>query len=532
MIKHIILIVVTAIPLFCSPLFSSPADEAIKEGILLLGNGSEPHSLDPHINSSMNGHHVIMSLIEGLIAPHPTDDSLPHPGIAYKWENENNTVWTFHLRDTNWTNGDPVTAHDFIYGFKRILSPRLGSQYAEMLFSMENAKAFNEGEITDFTKVGAEAIDDHTLQITLKDPIPYFYNIVKHTSWFPVNRRTVEKHGAMDDPANNWIREEYVGNGPFKLKNWQMNQIIEVEKNPDYWDAASIKLNGIKFFPIVSENTENQMFDAGALHLTYQVPADMVPIYLEKKEPTLRIDPYLGTYYYVLNVTVPPLDNPKVRKALSLAINRKTLVRRVTQRGELPATSFTPPGIKSYQPEPMESYNPKRARELLAEAGYPGGKDFPKFTLLFNTLERHKAIAEAIQQMWKQILGIDIEIRNQEWKVFIDTLAAGNYQIARKGWIGDYMYPDTFLRILKSDSGQNDSKYSNPKYDSLLESSYLEKDDRKRLEILAKAESIILDELPIIPIYYYVKDHRIDLRVKGWHPTPMDVRNYKNVYFE
>jgi oligopeptide transport system substrate-binding protein len=202
---------------FTPYLFATPADDAIKKGILLLGNGSEPHSLDPHINSSMNGHHVIMSLIEGLIAPHPTDDSLPHPGIAYKWENESNTVWTFHLRDANWTNGDPVTAHDFIYGFKRILSPRLGSQYAEMLFSMVNAKAFNEGEITNFTKVGAKALNDHTLQITLKDPIPYFYNIIKHTSWFPVNQRTVEKHGEMDDPSNNWIREEYVGNGPFKL---------------------------------------------------------------------------------------------------------------------------------------------------------------------------------------------------------------------------------------------------------------------------------------------------------------------------
>jgi len=221
-----------------------------------------------------------------------------------------------------------------------------------------------------------------------------------------------------------------------------------------------------------------------------------------------------------------------VRKALSLAINRKSLVRRVTQRGELPATTFTPPGIRGYNPAPMETFNPKKARELLAEAGFPGGEGFPKLTILFNTSERHKSIGEAIQQMWKKILGIDIGIRNQEWKVFIDTVRRGDYQVARKGWIGDYMYPDTFLRIMKSDSGQNDPQYSNPEYDRLIESSYTQKDDQERLNTLMKAEAILLDELPIIPIYYYVKDHRVDPRVKGWHPMPLDMRNYKSIYFE
>ena len=513
-------------------LFATPADDAIKDNILLLGNGSEPHSLDPHINSSMNGHHVIMSLIEGLIAPHPTDDSLPHPGIAYKWEHEDFTVWTFHLREAKWTNGDPVTAHDFLYGFQRILSPKLGSQYAEMLYSMKNAKAFNEGKISDFSEVGAKVLDDLTLQITLEGPIPYFYNIVKHDSWFPVNKRAVESHGTMDDPANNWTREEYVSNGPYRLKNWQMNQIIEVEKNPDYWDADAVKLNGIKFYPIVSENTENQMFNAGALHYTYTVPADMVPVYKESNDTTLRIEPFLGVYFYTLNNQVPPLDNPKVRKALSYAVNRNTIVRRITKGGQVPATTFTPTGISGYEPEPAVEFNPKKAREMLAEAGYPGGEGFPKLTLLFNTLESHKAIAEAVQQMWKKILGIDIEIRNQEWKVFIDTISEGNYQIARYGWIGDYMYPDTFLRILHSDSGQNDSRYSNPEYDRLIDESFSEKDAQSRLDKLAKAEAIMLNDMPVIPIYHYVRTYRIDPRVKGWAPLPLDMRNYKNVYFE
>jgi len=528
--------------LFCSALMvihcfnpfsvATPTDDAIDEGILLLGNGSEPHSLDPHINSSMNGHHVIVSLIEGLIAPHPTDDSLPHPGMAYKWEHENNTVWTFHLRDAKWTNGDPVTAHDFVYGFKRILSPRLGSQYSEMLYSMKNAKEYNEGAITDFSQVGAEALDKLTLRVTLKEPVPYFYNIVKHNSWFPVHPETVEKYGAIDDPANNWIREEYVSNGPFKLKNWQMNQIIEVEKNPSYWNADQVKLNGIKFYPIVSENTEDQMFNSGALHYSYTIPTDMIPVYQERNDPTVKIEPFLGVYYYSLNTKVPPLDNPKVRHALSYAVNRNTIVRRITKGGQLPAGNFTPPGISGYEPESIASFNPKKARELIAEAGFPNGEGFPKLTLLFNTLESHKAIAEAIQQMWKSILGIDVEIRNQEWKVFVNTRHEGNFEIARNGWIGDYMYPDTFLRILQSDSGQNDAQYSNPEYDRLIAKSFSETDAQKRLDLLAEAEAIMLNDMPIIPIYHYVRTYRIDPRVKGWNPTPLDVRNFTNVYFE
>lgn len=511
---------------------ATPADDAIKEGILLLGNGAEPHSLDPHINSSLNGHHVVVSLIEGLITPHPSDDNLPMPGMAESWENEDYTVWTFHLRDANWTNGDPVTAQDFLYGFQRILSPKLASQYSEMLFSMKNAKAFNEGELSDFTEVGAKAIDDRTLEITLNGPVPYFLNMIKHESWFPVNKTTVEKYGAMDDPANNWIREEYVGNGPFKLKNWQMNQIIEVEKNPNYWDAENVRLNGIKFFPIVSSNTEDQTFNRGGLHKTYEVPSDLIPVYQERKDSNLRIDPFLGTYFYVLNNTIPPLDNPKVRKALSYAVNQNSIVRRITKGGQTPAHTFTPSGIAGYEANPVVEFNPKKARELLAEAGYPGGEGFPKLTLLFNTLESHKAIAEAVQEMWLKILGVEIELRNQEWKVFVDTISDGNFQVARYGWIGDYVYPDTFLRILHSDSGQNDSGYSNPEYDRLLDQSFVEINPQKRLDMLAEAEAIMLDDMPVIPIYHYVRPIRLDPRVKGWHPKVIGIRNYKGIYFE
>ncbi|WP_309025110.1 peptide ABC transporter substrate-binding protein [Pelagicoccus sp. SDUM812002] len=513
--------------------FATPADEAAKEGILLLGNGSEPHSLDPHINSSMNGHHVIMTLLEGLIAPSPTDDTIPLPGMAESWENEDFTKWTFKIRqNAKWSNGDPVTAHDFVYSFQRILSPRLGSQYAEMLFNLKNARAFNEGEISDFSEVGTKAIDNHTLTIELEGPIPYFLNILKHSSFFPVHKATVEKYGDMDDPTNNWIREEYVGNGPYVLKNWQMNQIIEVAKSPTYWDSKDVLLNGIKFFPIASENTEDQTFNSGNLHYTYTVPSDMIQVYQDRNDKTLHLDPFFGTYFYVLNNKVPPLDNPKVRQALSLAVNRNAIVRRITKGGQTPAEFFTPPGVAGYSPEPLVSFNPAKARELLAEAGYPNGEGFPTLTIKFNTLESHKAIAEAIQQMWKKILGIDVDIRNQEWKVYINSMQEGDFQIARYAWIGDYLHPDTFLRIMQSDSGQNDASYSNPEYDRLIAQSFIENSDEKRLELLAEAEKILLTDMPVIPIYHYTRVYRIDPRVKGWHSSPLDIRNYKGIYFE
>jgi len=316
------------------------------------------------------------------------------------------------------------------------------------------------------------------------------------------------------------------------LKNWQMNQIIEVVKNPNYWDSEDVLLNGIKFFPIASENTEDQNFNSGNLHYSYSVPSDMIQVYQERKDETLHLDPFFGTYFYVLNNEVPPLDNPKVRQALSLAVNRNAIVRRITKGGQTPADVFTPPGIAGYDPEPLVSFNPAKARELLAEAGYPGGEGFPVLTIKFNTLESHKAIAEAIQQMWKKILGITVDIRNQEWKVYVNAMQEGDFQIGRYAWIGDYLHPDTFLRILQSDSGQNDASYSNPEYDRLLAQSFVEESDEKRLELLEEAERILLTDMPVIPIYHYTRTYRIDPRVKGWIPSPLDIRNYKGIYFD
>ena len=415
-------------------------DVATEEGILLLGNGSEPKSIDPHLVTGVTENTIIQSMIEGLISYHPTDDTKPYPGVAESWEsNEDFTVWTFKLRDNaKWTNGDPVVAGDFVYSWQRILSPALGAEYAEMLYVIENAVAFHQGEITDFDQVGVKAPDDLTLEVTLKGSTPHFLSMLKHYSFYPVNPRVVEEFGGMTDRQSGWSTvENYVSNGPFKIKVWNTNDFLEVEKNPDYWDAANVELNGIRFFPIENLNTEHTAFQGGRLHVTYEVPADRIPGLLEADDPSLNIDPYLGSYFYRVNVTREPFNDPKVREALSLAIDRNLIVERVSQGGQTVATGFVPDGIGGYETSKDVTYNPERAKKLLAEAGYPNGEGFPQAEILINTSENHRKIAEAIQAMWRKQLGIEIGIFNQEWKVYLDSQSSLEYDISRAGWIAD-----------------------------------------------------------------------------------------------
>lgn len=514
------------------PLQASPADDAARARTLLIGNGAEPPSIDPQLNTSVNGSNIISALIEGLIAYHPYDDNLPEPGMAQEWSHDGSyRVWTFRIRDANWSNGDPVTAHDFVFSYHRMLTPALGASYAEMLYMMKGAEEFHKGQSNDFSTVGVRALDDKTLQIELRGPTPYFLNVLKHSSWFPVHPPTIRKYDAFDRPDSNWTREGYVGNGPFLLKEWETNKVLTVVKNPGYWDADKVRLNAIKFFPIDNMNTEDLQFSNGELHYTSTVPGSQIPIYLARDEPTLRIEPYLGTYFYRFNTRRKPLDDPRIREALTLSINRNLIIRRITKGGQTPANAFTPPGIAGYEAPTIRAFNPRRAKELMADAGYPDGKGFPKLTLLFNTSEAHKAIAEFIQETWKNILGIDIELRNQEWKVYLTTINEGNYDIARAAWIGDYVYPDTFLNMWRTGDGNNRTGWSNPEYDRLISQSFLEADAQKRLGLLARAEAILLDELPIAPIYFYSRNYRIDPRVKNWQPKLLDNRNYKYIYF-
>ncbi|WP_299322312.1 ABC transporter substrate-binding protein [Parasphingopyxis sp.] len=507
-------------------------DTAAAEGILLMGNGGEPRSLDPHLVTGVPENRIIQALIEGLIAYHPDDDTLPEPGIAESWEhNEDYTVWTFNLReDAQWTNGDPVVAGDFVYSWERILSPALGAEYAEMLYVINNAEAFHQGEIDDFSQVGVRAIDDRTLEVQLKGPTPHFLLMLKHYSFYPVNPRVVEEHGGMTDRQSGWSTvENYVGNGPFRLTHWSTNEVLEVEKNPDYWDADTVQLNGIRFFPIENVNTEFTAFQGGRLHVTNVVPADRIPSLREQMPDQLIIEPYLGSYFYRLNVTREPFDDPRVREALALAIDRSLIVERVTQGGQAVATGFVPEGITGYQPTDAVGHDPERAQALLAQAGYPGGQGFPETEILINTSENHRKVAEAIQAMWRETLGIEVGIYNQEWKVYLDSQSSLDYDISRSGWIADYVHPMTFLELFTTGNGNNDTGWSNTQYDRLIRQAQAATTEDQRIDLLTQAEGILMEDLPVVPIYWYTRVYMRDPRVQGWNAKILDYRPYKYV---
>ncbi|MCB1121257.1 MAG: peptide ABC transporter substrate-binding protein [Verrucomicrobiae bacterium] len=526
----------------CGPK-QTDVQKATERGILLLGNGAEPQTLDPHVATGVPENHIITTLLEGLIAYHPYDDTAIEPGMAESFEtNATGDVYTFHLRDAQWSNGDPVTAQDFVYSYQRMLDPKLAAQYVTMLFVVKNAQAYYESLSSEdpnvkplaWDEVGIKALDDKTLEITLIAPMPYFPLMLKHYSWFPVNPRAIEENGGMTSRNGRWFQVgNHVSNGPFRLKNWTTNQVLEVEKNPLYWDADKVRLNGIRFFPIESSDTEERLFEAGGLHKTYEIPLSKIDEYKAQKPNRIRLDPYLGSYFYRINVSRnDALADPRVRRALTLSIDRETITKNVLRGGQIPAYYFVPQGISGYESQDYFKYDPAEAKRLLAEAGYPDGKGFPNFEILYNTLEQHKIIAETIQQMWKSTLGIDVGIYNQEWKVYLDAQSNLDYDISRAGWIGDYVDPYTFLEMFTTGNGNNDTGWSNARYDELIATAPLAGTTEKRYAMLQEAESILMEELPIIPIYIYTRPFLIHPDLKNWNPKLLDNRNMKYIWLE
>ncbi len=509
------------------------ATRAARDKILLLGNGAEPKALDPHIVSSVGDANILRALFEGLVTYHPSDDSAHEPGVAKRWEaNDNFTEWTFFLRDdARWSNGDSVTAHDFVYAYSRILHPEMGSPYASMLYFLKNGEAYSTGAVTDFSQVGVKAPDDHTLVCTLEDPSPYFPDVVKHTTWYPVHQATIEKFGSMTDQFTLWQRPgNHVGNGAFRLVDWRINTFVKVERNPHYWDAANVKPNGIVFFPIENNFTEERAFRGGLIHYTYVLAPSLIDWYRENRTEVLRSETYAGSYFFRCNVTREPMNNLFFRKALAAAIDRETIVRYVTMGGQQPAHGFTPPSDAGYQPPDVIRFDPAKARQYLAQAGYADGSDVPAFDLIVNTSEQHKAIAEAVQDMWKTHLGITrVSISNQEWKVFQQTILDLNYEVARAGWIGDYVDPTTFLHMWRTGDTNNQTGWSSPDYDRLLKKAAQLSDTQARYAMLYQAESILLEELPVIPLYWYTRVYAISPHIVNWNPLLLDNHPYKHI---
>ena len=529
-----------ALPLVLLTLLISgcgPAEKNITSGtrqqVLHFGNGTEPQGLDPHLVTGVTEHNIIAGLLEGLVSENP-QTLAPVPAVAERWAlSDDLKTYTFYINpDARWSNGDPMTAGDFVYSWQRLLMPNLGAEYAYQLFIVKNAKAFNQGEIKDFAQVGVKALDDQTLQVELNAPTPYFLSLLTHYSTFPVHQKTVEAHGEIDDPGNLWTRPgNYVGNGPFLLTEWALNRIIRIEKNPFYWDADTVKLNEIRFYPI-DNVTEERMFRSGTLHLTNSIPEEKIAVYQREYPDLISISPYLGSYFYRFNVNKPPLDDARVRRALAMSIDRQKIVDAVTKGGQLPAYNFTPPDTGGFTAKAQLSFNPQAAKQLLAEAGYADGKDFPALEILYNTHEGHRKIAVALQQMWKQALGIDVTLYNQDWKSYLDTVNNMDYQIARGGWIGDYVDPNTFLDMFVTDGGNNRTGFSSSVYDRLIEEAAATQDKQQRFRLFQQAEKILVDEAPIMPIYTYTRLYLIRPEVKGWYNNILDHHPYKYVYLE
>lgn len=514
----------------------SNVEYGIRHQILYYANGDEPKSIDPHLTTGTVENNIIINLFEGLI----TKDAKtlePRPGVAESWTiSEDGKVYRFNLRENaRWSNGDSLTAEDFVYSWRRALTPGLPNAYAYMMFYVEGAEAFNKGETTDFSTVGVKAISPHKLEVTLKAPAHFFLQLLDHHSYYPVHGPTLEKFGGVDDPTSRWILpENFVGNGPFTLKRWEINKVVEIAKNSNYWDADVVRLQAAHFFPIDDQQAEERAFRSKQIHLTNtpQMDIEKIQVYRKERPEVLRVVSTYASYFYEFNVKRKPFNDVRVRKAFALAIDRNLVVNNVTKGGEIPAYSFVPSDPKGYQPQIYWKEDVEKARRLLAEAGFPNGQGFPVLTLLYNTHDNHHKIAVAIQQMLKKNLNINIQLENKEWKVYLAAKKNVEHDIARAGWLGDYLDPSNFFDILRSDAGNNNTNWKNKRYDEIMNTIAATSDPAYRIELFEEANRLLAEEMPVLPLYFFVDLNLVDTSVKGWHDNVLHYHPLKYVYLE
>lgn len=510
-----------------------PADTKLADKQeLVRGNGTEPESLDPQKVSGVPESNVIRDLLEGLVNQDSKGNLVP--GAAKSWETEDYKTWTFHIRDdAKWSNGDPVTAEDFVYTWRRLADPKTASPYASyiQMTTMANAEDIIAGKKAPET-LGVEAVNSKTLKVTLDKPVSYFASMLVHTSMKPVNQKVVEKFG------DEWTKVgNYVSNGAFKLDTWVVNERIVLARNENYWDNKNTVINQVTFLPIENQVAAMNRFLAGELDMTYEMPNEHFKRLQKEYPQDVKVTPYLCSYYYEFNMTRKPFDDANVRKALSYAIDRDVLAKFIVGKGETPAYNFTPlatNGLDVEMPEYSKLDQKQRlakAKELLKAAGYDQNNPL-KFNLLYNTSENHKKIAVAISSMWKKGLGVTAVLENQEWKSYLDAKRQGNFDISRAGWCGDYNEASTFLAIMRSDHSQNYPKYSSEAYDKAIDDAVLAKTDAERAADYKDAEAKLAEDMPIMPIYHYVNARLVNPQLGGYPmENPEDNIYSKDMYF-
>jgi len=502
---------------------------------LHVNNSAEPRDLDPHTTTIPADINVIRAVMEGLCEVDPITCQ-PIPGVATAWTvSADALTWTFRLRpEARWSNQDPVTAHDFVYAYRRILSPALGAEFREQFNILKNAEAYATGKITDFNAVGIHALDEHTLVLTLHQPVPYLPTLVTQICWYPLHRATIEKYGRIDQRGTLWTRPgNHVGNGAFTLSEWTPNQQLRVTKSATYWDCVRVRLNAAVFYPIENPSVGEAAFRAGQLHIAIPPVAKILAAQKDPRlAPMLHDGVALSTAILRLNCQRPPFTDVRVRRALALAIDRSQIAQKIIH-SNTPANSFTPPACAGYTADPGVGTDIAEARRLLAAAGFPDGHGFPKTEVIFYSYHgTEQPVAEALQQMWRTQLGIDVSLVQQEMKTAISARRSRSYDILAGFWNGDYLDPATFLEVFITDGGNNQTGWSSPAYDRLIAESARTLDQTARYALLRRAEAILLAEAPVIPIYHVPMRRFHAASVRGWRENLLDLHPLKFISLE
>jgi len=493
---------------------------------LTIINSVEPESLDPAIIVAQPDMRVVQGLFEGLTRLEPVK-SHAVPGLAARWEiSPDGITYTFHLR-TNlmWSTGEPITANDVVYSWIRALDPKTASRYAGQLYYIKNAPDFNNGVITNAALVGVKALDPLTVQVELASPTAFFLDLCAFPTLAVVPRQAIEKYG------DHWLTHQPLPvSGAYELETWRLNDKIRLVKNPRYWDAPNTRANILDFLPVGSASTALNLYERGQVDVVWDkslIPAELLDVLLRR--PDFHSFDYLGTYFIRFNTTRKPFDDPRVRQALALALDKELIVKKITRAGEHITSHLVPDGTQNYTPPEGLGYDVARARQLLAEAGYPGGKGFPRFEYLFDGAAGsgnniHESIAIELQQMWRDALGINMDLRQVETQVFWGMQSRLDYTVARSSWIGDYNDANTFLGMFLTGDGNNETGWSSRRYDDLVHRANQTTDVQKREKLFQQAETILVrDQVPIIPLYIYVGVNYFDTnKVQGIWQNVLD----------